>query len=43
MLNTANQVGYSFGVFFEPLLRELSGGQGRGVLAIAGSLQVATV
>ena len=33
-------IGYSFGVFFETLLRDLSGGQGRGVLSIAGGLQV---
>ena len=33
-------IGYSFGVFFESLLQELSNGHGRGVLSIAGSLQV---
>ena len=33
-------VGYSFGVLFDPLLKELSDGHGRGLLAIAGSLQV---
>ena len=33
-------IGYSFGVFFETLLHDLSGGQGRGVLSIAGGLQV---
>ena len=33
-------VGYSFGVLFEPLLKDLSDGHGRGTLAIAGSLQV---
>ena len=36
-------IGYSFGVFFETLLRDLSGGQGRGVLSIAGGLQVTTI
>ena len=33
-------VGYSFGVFFEPLLHDLGGDKGRGLLSIAGSLQV---
>ena len=33
-------IGYSFGVFFETLLQDLSGGHGRGVLSIAGGLQV---
>jgi len=33
-------VGYSFGVLFEPLLKDLSDGHGRGTLAIAGSLQI---
>ena len=33
-------VGYSFGVFFDPLLHDLGADQGRGLLSIAGSLQV---
>ena len=33
-------IGYSFGVFFETLLQDLSGGHGRGVLSISGGLQV---
>ena len=31
-------IGYSFGVFLEPLLADL--GEGRGVLSMAGSMQV---
>merc|ERR1719228_234084 len=33
-------IGYSFGVFLEPLLAESEIGEGRGVLSLAGSMQV---